>query len=162
PFQGYVMARFATDPKDKSGLGIKKVALLVDNRQAYSQGLARDFAEALTKLGGTVAANEKYQGGDQDFSAQLTRIKEAAPEAVFIPGYYTDVANIAKQVRNLGITVPLLGGDGWESVTEIGGDAIQGAYYSNHYSASEARPEVRAFVDKYQKKYGKTPDSMAA
>ena len=162
PFQGYVMARFATDPKDKSGLGIKKVAILVDNRQAYSQGLAKDFSDALVKLGGTVVDNEKYQGGDQDFSAQLTNIKAQSPEAIFIPGYYTDVANIAKQVRSLGISVPLLGGDGWESVTNIGGDAIQGAYYSNHYSADEPRPEVKSFVDKYQAKYHATPDSMAA
>jgi branched-chain amino acid transport system substrate-binding protein len=162
PFQGYVMARFATDAKDKSGLGVKKVALLVDNRQAYSQGLAKDFTDALTKLGGTVVANEKYQGGDQDFSAQLTNIKATSPEAIFIPGYYTDVANIAKQVRAIGITVPLLGGDGWESVTNIGGEGIQGAFYSNHYSADEPRPEVKAFVDKYKAKYNATPDSMAA
>jgi branched-chain amino acid transport system substrate-binding protein len=162
PFQGYVMARFATDAKDKNGLGVKKVGILVDNRQAYSQGLAKDFTDALTKLGGTVVANEKYQGGDQDFSAQLTNIKATNPEAIFIPGYYTDVANIAKQIRALGITVPLLGGDGWESVTNIGGDAIQGAFYSNHYSADEPRPEVKAFVDQYKSKYNATPDSMAA
>jgi branched-chain amino acid transport system substrate-binding protein len=162
PFQGYVMARFATDGKDKNGLGLKKVALLVDNRQAYAQGLAKNFADALTKLGGTIVADEKYQGGDQDFSAQLTKIKEAQPEAIYIPGYYTDVANIAKQVRGIGINAPLLGGDGWESVQEIGGDAIQGAYYSNHYSADENRPEVRNFVDKYTKKFSKTPDSIAA
>jgi branched-chain amino acid transport system substrate-binding protein len=162
PFQGYVMARFATDAKDKNGLGVKKLAVLVDNRQAYSQGLAKDFTDALTKMGGTVVANEKYQGGDQDFSAQLTNIKAQNPEAIFIPGYYTDVANVAKQVRAMGISVPLLGGDGWESVTNIGGDAIQGAFYSNHYSADEPRPEVKAFVDKYKTKYNATPDSMAA
>ncbi len=163
PFQGYVMARFATDGKDKSGLGVKRVAVLVDNRQAYSQGLAKDFTDALVKLGGTVAANEKYQGGDQDFSAQLTNIKATNPEAIFIPGYYTDVANIAKQIRALGLTVPLLGGDGWESVTNIGGDAIQGAYYSNHYSSDEPRPEVTSFVSQYKAKFsGATPDSMAA
>jgi branched-chain amino acid transport system substrate-binding protein len=92
----------------------------------------------------------------------LTNIKAANPEAIFIPGYYTDVANIAKQIRALGITVPLLGGDGWESVTNIGGDAIQGAYYSNHYSADEPRAEVKDFVQKYEAKYHSTPDSMAA
>jgi branched-chain amino acid transport system substrate-binding protein len=162
PFQGYVMARFATDPKEKSGLGVKRVAVLVDNRQAYSQGLAKNFSDALAKLGGTVVANEKYQGGDQDFSAQLTRIKEQSPEALFIPGYYTDVANIAKQVRAIGIAAPLLGGDGWESVTDIGGDAIQGAYYSNHYAPDEPRTEVKAFVDQFGKRFAKTPDSMAA
>src|SRR5262249_2813156 len=89
-FQGYVMARFATDGKDKNGLGIKKVAILIDQRQAYAQGLAKNFEEALTKLGGTVTGKESYQGGDQDFSAQLTKIKATAPEAIYIPGYYTD------------------------------------------------------------------------
>jgi branched-chain amino acid transport system substrate-binding protein len=162
PFQGYVMARFATDGKDKSGLGIKKVAILIDQRQAYAQGLAKDFETSLGKLGGAITGKESYQGGDQDFSAQLTKIKSSAPEAIFIPGYYTDVANIAKQARQLGLTVPLLGGDGWESVQEIGGDALQGAFFSNHYSSDEKRPEVQGFVDKYVKRYGKKPDSMAA
>jgi branched-chain amino acid transport system substrate-binding protein len=162
PFQGYVMARFATDPKEKSGLGIKKVAILIDQRQAYAQGLGKNFEESLVKLGGQVAGKESYQGGDQDFSAQLTRIKAQGPEAIYVPGYYTDVANIAKQVRGLGITVPLLGGDGWESVQEIGGDAISGSYYSNHYSSDENRPEVRNFVERYEKKYGRKPDSLAA
>src|SRR5258706_16484683 len=91
PFQGYVMARFATDAKDKSGLGIKKVALLIDQRQAYAQGLGKNFVESLVKLGGQVAAKESYQGGDQDFSAQIQRIKGAGAEAIYIPGYYTDV-----------------------------------------------------------------------
>ena len=162
PFQGYVMARFATDPKDKNGLGIKRVAVLIDQRQAYAQGLAKNFEESLLKAGGVIADKESYQGGDQDFSAQLTRMKGTNPEAIYIPGYYTDVANIAKQVRALGLTVPLLGGDGWESVQDIGGDAIQGAYYSNHYSSDEKRPEVKAFVEKYTKKYNKVPDSISA
>jgi branched-chain amino acid transport system substrate-binding protein len=162
PFQGYVMARFATDAKDKQGLGIKNVAILIDQRQAYAQGLAKNFEEALVKAGGTVAAKESYQGGDQDFSAQLTNIKGKNPEAVYIPGYYTDVANIAKQARNLGIKVPLLGGDGWESVAEMGVEALNGTYYSNHYSADEPRAEVKNFVEKYTKKHGRTPDSLAA
>lgn len=164
PFQGYVMAKFATDPKDQKGLGIKKVAILIDQRQAYSQGLARDFEIALLKVGGSIAGKASYQGGDQDFTAQLTQIKNAAPEAIYLPGYYTDIANIARQVRALGIppTVPLLGGDGWESVTEIGGPAIDGAYYSNHYAPEDPRPEVQAFVTKYKAKHGRVPDSLAA
>lgn len=164
-FQGWVMAKFATQPTAEKGLGVKKLAILIDQRQAYAQGLAKYFEEALTKLGGQVVAKESYQGGDQDFSAQLTRIKAANPEALYVPGYYTDVANIAKQVRAIGITVPMLGGDGWESVTDIGGAALVdggGSYYSNHYAPDEPRPEVKAFVDKYVKRYGKTPDSMAA
>jgi branched-chain amino acid transport system substrate-binding protein len=161
-FQGEVMAKFLTKPTAEQGLGLKKVALLIDQRQAYAQGLSKYFEEALGKLGGQVVAKESYQGGDQDFSAQLTRIKAAGAEAIYLPGYYTDVANIAKQARAAGLTQPLLGGDGWESVTEIGGQALEGAYYSNHYSVDEPRPEVKGFVDKYVKRFGKTPDSMSA
>ncbi len=164
PFQGDVMARFAygepTGPDH--GLGFRRVALLIDNRQAYSQGLAANFVDSFTRLGGSIVADEKYQGGDQDFSAQLTRIRQTAPQAIFIPGYYTDIANIARQAHALGINAVLLGGDGWESVTDIAGDALEGAYYSNHYAPDEPRPEVRQFVDRYAKLYGKTPDSMAA
>ncbi len=164
PFQGYVMAKFVTDPQGPSGLGLKRVAILVDQRQAYSQGLSRDFETALIKAGGNVVVKSSYQGGDQDFSAQLTQIKGANPEAIYIPGYYTDVANIAKQVRGIGIaqSVPLLGGDGWESVQEIGGPAIDGAYYSNHFAPEDTHAEVQSFVTKYKAKYGKTPDSLAA
>ena len=161
-FQGWVMAKFATDPAP-AGLGAKKVAMLIDQRQAYAQGLGKHFSTALTKLGGTIVADEKYQGGDQDFSAQLTRIKGTAPDAIYIPGYYNDVANIAKQVRGMGITVPMMGGDGWESVTDIGSDAIQGAYYSNHYDSADVKnPAVKSFVDKYTSRFKRAPDSMAA
>ena len=168
PFQGYVMARFVTNPKggpgDGKGLGMKRVAILIDQRQAYAQGLAKDFETALRELGGTVSAKASYQGGDQDFTAQLTQLKNSNPEAIYIPGYYTDVANIARQVRALGIPpeVVLLGGDGWESVQEIGGPAIDGAYYSNHFAPEDTRPEVQSFVAKYKSKFGKTPDSMSA
>jgi branched-chain amino acid transport system substrate-binding protein len=161
-FQGYAMARFATDPPAQHGLGVRRVAMLIDQRQAYAQGLGLYFSDALGKLGGAVVATESYQGGDQDYSAQLTRIRAARPEAVYIPGYYTDVANIAKQARALGIAVPLLGGDGWESVAEMGVEALEGSFYSNHYADDEARPEVRAFVDKYRHKHGRVPDSLAA
>jgi branched-chain amino acid transport system substrate-binding protein len=168
PFQGYVMAKFALMPKDGGkdahGLGIHRVAILVDQRQAYSQGLARDFESALVRLGGQVPIKVTYQGGDQDFSAQLTQIKNAAPEAIYVPGYYTDIANIAKQARGIGIppSVPLLGGDGWESVQQIGGDSIDGSYYSNHYAPEDPRPEVQRFVSRYKEKFGRTPDSLAA
>ena len=162
PFQGYVMAKFATDGTAEKGLGVKKVAILFDQRQAYSQGLARDFENALRKLGGTIVAKESFQGGDQDFSAQLTRIKGAAPEAIWIPGYYNEVANIARQARGMGLAMPLLGGDGWESVTEIGGPSLDGAYYSNHYAPEDPRPEVQSFVSRYKAKFGRVPDAMSA
>ena len=162
PFQGYVMARFATDAIAQHGLGMKHLAILIDQRQAYAQGLGRYFEAFFVKMGGTLVARESYQGGDQDFSAQLGRIASSGAEALYVPGYYTDVANIAKQARALGYEGPLLGGDGWESVQMIGGDAISGSYYSNHYPADEARPLVRRFVDEYHRRFGEVPDSMAA
>src|SRR5262245_9201525 len=122
PFQGTVMARFTHD-----NLHFNKVAIVRDVKQDYSTGLAQYFEEEFTRLGGTVVANEAYQGGDTDFRAQLTSIKNAAPDAIFIPGYYNDAGNICRQARSLGIAQPFLGGDGWSdpSLFPLGGDAIQ-------------------------------------
>lgn len=159
-FQGYVAAKFA-----KENLEVSSVAILFDQGSPYSAGLKDDFSREFTALGGSIAgAPQAYTGGDQDFSAQLTSIREANPEAVFIPGYYTDVANIALQARKLGLNVPLLGGDGWDSsqLAAIAGEAIEGAYYSNHYSHEEQRPEVQAFVQRYQARYNQVPDGLAA
>ncbi len=162
PFQGYVMARFATDPVDKNGLGLTKIALLIDQRQAYAQGLGKYFEAFFRKFGGHVVAKESYQGGDQDFSAQMSSIADSGAEAMYVPGYYTDVANIAAQARALGYKGPLLGGDGWESVQNIGGEAIQGSYYSNHFSSDEPREAVQRFVKRYRELHTDTPDSMSA
>jgi branched-chain amino acid transport system substrate-binding protein len=159
-FQGYVVAKFAAE-----NLGIKKFATLYDQQSAYSKGLKDDFAKALAGFGGTVVSEQAYTGGDQDFNAQITALRSAGPEAIFIPGYYTDVGNIAVQARKLGVDVPLLGGDGWDSskLAEIGGAAIEGAYYSNHYAAEEQRPEVGTFVTAYGAAYaGAVPDGLAA
>ncbi|HSS45017.1 MAG TPA: ABC transporter substrate-binding protein, partial [Thermoanaerobaculia bacterium] len=110
PFQGAVMATFAADT-----LKLKKVAILVDVRNDYSVGLQTFFRQHFKQLGGQVVSEQSYSEGDSDFHAQLTQIRSANPEAIYIPGYYTDVANIAKQVRGIGIpaSVPMLGGDGW-------------------------------------------------
>lgn len=159
-FQGYVVAKFARDD-----LRAKKVATLYDQGQAYSKGLNDDFKTWFVRLGGTVTTEQAFSGGDQDFNAQLTTIRGTRPDAIFIPGYYTDVGNIALQARRLGITVPLLGGDGWDSVQlpAIAGDAIEGSYYSNHYSHQEQRPTVVEFVSKYkQANGGVVPDGLAA
>ncbi len=158
-FQGYVGAKFA-----RENLKASKIAILYDQGQAYSKGLSQDFKKAFTKLGGAVPTEQAYTGGDQDFSAQLTSIRETKPEAIYVPGYYTDVGNIALQARKLGLKVPLLGGDGWDSskLAEIGGSAIEGSYYSNHYSHEEQRPAVQDFVKAYQAKYGQVPDGLAA
>ncbi|MEJ7599384.1 MAG: ABC transporter substrate-binding protein [Kofleriaceae bacterium] len=157
-FQGYVVAKFAVDNK------LKNVAILYDQAAAYSKGLAETFQSEIQALGGKVTTKQAYKKGDPDVSAQLQTIKTSGSDAVFLPGYYTDVGNIIRQARKLGIKQPFLGGDGWDSsaLAKIGGDAVEGSYYSNHYSFDEARPEVQEFVTKYKAKYGEVPDGLAA
>lgn len=160
PFQGTVMANFATNT-----LKAKKVAVFTDVKSDYSKGLAKFFKEGFLKAGGQIVSELDFNGGDKDFKGQLTAIKNAAPDAVFVPGYYTDVALIAIQAKQLGLAVPLIGGDGWESETlvKIGGDAVEGHYFSTHYASDAASPKVTAFVEAYKKRYnGKVPDAMAA
>src|SRR5262245_60248954 len=159
PFQGTVMARFAVDE-----LKVKKVAILFDFKQDYSVGLADFFRKKFTELGGEIVADERYTSGDIEFRAQLTTIRAAKPEAIFVPGYYTELGLIAKQARELGIDVPLLGGDGWDSekTLEIGGKAVEGYYFSTHYAADSDNPKVQEFVKRYTQKYSQTPDAMAA
>src|SRR5262245_15556025 len=160
PFQGTVMARFAIDE-----LKVKKVAILFDFKQDYSVGLADFFRKKFTELGGEIVADERYTSGDTEFRAQLTTIRAAKPEAIFVPGYYTELGLIAKQARELGIDVPLLGGDGWDSekTLEIGGSAVEGFYFSTHYAADSDSPKVQDFVKRYRQKYdNQMPDAMAA
>ncbi|QYU66126.1 ABC transporter substrate-binding protein [Leptolyngbya sp. 15MV] len=159
PFQGYAVAKFA-----RENLKYSKAAILYDQAQAYSRGLRDEFAKAFRAMGGEIVADQAYSSGDQDFSAQLTTIRASGAEAIFIPGYYTEAGNIALQARRLGITATLLGGDGWDSslLSEIGKDAIEGAYYSNHYSPDQPSEAVRIFVEKYTKEFGQTPDGLAA
>jgi branched-chain amino acid transport system substrate-binding protein len=158
-FQGAVMAKFCLNSLHKT-----KVAILKDVRQDYSVGFAQYFKDYFTKNGGTVIAEQSYSSGDQDFKAQLTSIKAANPEAVFVPGYYNEVGLIARQARELGLSVPLLGGDGWDSptLTQIGGPAMEGTYFSNHFSTDDQAPVVQDFVKKYTERFRKEPDAMAA
>ena len=158
-FQGWVQAKFA-----RESLKASNAAILYDQGQAYSKGLAEYFRSAFEKMGGRVVAEQAYTGGDQDFSAQLTTIRQAKPDLVFVPGYYTDAGNIAIQVKRLGITAPLLGGDGWESpqLAAIGKEAVEGSYYSCHYAYQEDRPEVAKFVNAYEAEFGAKPDSLGA
>ncbi|HZI02685.1 MAG TPA: ABC transporter substrate-binding protein [Archangium sp.] len=159
PFQGYVMAKFARDH-----LKLNRVAVLQDNKSAYSVGLTDVFSRKFSEMGGNLVATESYSKGDTDFRAQLTALKQTRPEALFVPGYYTDVGIIARQARELGLMVPLLGGDGWESdkLFELGGAAIEGSYYSNHYSVDNPDAKVQEFITKYKAAHGAVPDSVAA
>ncbi|MDB5048034.1 MAG: Branched-chain amino acid transporter, amino acid-binding protein [Fibrobacteres bacterium] len=163
PFQGLVMAKFATNT-----LKLKKVAVLRDIKSDYSVGLANFFVENFAKMGGTIVTDISYSQGDKDFTAQLTAIKAKNPDGIFVPGYYTEVGLIALQARKLGITVTLLGGDGWDSsdLWKIGGTALNGCFYSNHYSVDDPNPILQKFVKDYKTRYGKTsdsiPDAMAA
>ena len=160
PFQGEAIGRFAVEQ-----LGARRIAFLYPVNSDYGVGL-RDFvAQTVQSAGAEVVANESYsEKQDVDFKGQLTKIKAANPDVIVVPGYYTEAGLIAKQARELGITVPLIGGDGWDSdqTIQIGGDAIEGCFFVNHYSADEDRPEVQKFVEGYKKKYGgKIPDAMA-
>jgi branched-chain amino acid transport system substrate-binding protein len=158
-FQGYVVAKFV-----REDLKLSKAALIYDQAQAYSKGLKDDFAREFQKMGGAITTEQAYTGGDGDYSAQLTTIRESKPDVVFLPGYYTDAANVMLQARKLGLNVPFLGGDGWDSekLAEIGGKAVEGSYYSNHYAHEDPRPEVQNFVKNYQAKFGAIPDGLAA
>lgn len=160
PFQGTVMANFATKT-----LKAKKVAVFTDVKSDYSKGLAKFFKEQFVKNGGQIVTELDFNGGDKDFKAQLTAIKAASPDAVFVPGYYTDAALICVQAKQLGLNVPFLGGDGWESekLVEIGKDAVEGQYFSTHYHPDVGSPLSKRFVENYKKRWnGKTPDALAA
>src|SRR5690606_16307320 len=142
PFQGTVCAKFASDT-----LKAKTAAVFTDIKSDYSVGLSKYFIQEFSKTG-KIVGEESYSQGDSDFRAQLTRIKAANPDIIFIPGYYTEVGNIAVQARSLGIKQPFLGGDGWDSpkLAEIGKDAIQGSYFSTHFSTESKDPLVVDFV----------------
>jgi len=158
PFQGSTMAKFAADT-----LKAKTAAILRDVKNDYSVGLADFFRDEFVRHGGKILADVSYSEGDIDFKAQLTTIRGVQPDVVFVPGYYTEVGLIARQARELGITVPLLGGDGWDSprTVEIGGAAVNGCYFSNHYAADDPNPVVQKFIEKFRTKYSEVPDAMA-
>ncbi len=159
PFQGTVMAKFALSK------GWKNVAVLTDVKQDYSVGLAQFFKEGIVKAGGAIVKESSYSTGDKDFKAQLTSIKAGKPDAIFVPGYYAEVALIGKQAKLLGIKVPLLGGDGWvgDSLLKVAGNSLDGSYFSCHFSADDKSDAVQGFVKKFKAKFeGETPDDMAA
>lgn len=159
-FQGVMMSNFAYDD-----LKTKKAALLVDTTSDYSKGLAKNFKETYSKLGGSVVDEEAYQAKETDFRAVLTKIKGQKPEVLFVPGYYEEVGLIVRQARDLGLNVPILGGDGYESpkLAELAGKgALNNVYYTTHYSSNDDSQSVVKFRDAFKKKYSKEPDAFNA
>ena len=159
PFQGQMIAKFA-----KNKLNFTKAAILRDNKNDYSVGLANYFTAAFEALGGTIVSDEAYSEGDQDFKAQLTVIKSKHPQFLMVPGYYTEVGLIARQARELGLDAPMLGGDGWVSdrLIDIAQDALNGSYFVNHYWEKDPNPAIQKFVKDYRARYKANPDGLAA
>jgi branched-chain amino acid transport system substrate-binding protein len=159
PFQGTVVAKFA-----HRTLKAQRVALLSSVSSAQSVGLAKFFREQFTRDGGVVALEQKFSEGDKEFRAQLTAIRAANVDGIFVPCYYVEAALICRQARELGITVPIFGIDGWESpeLVAIGGAAVEGAYFSTHFSPENQSPVVVAFNEKFQKRWGTRSDTLAA
>ena len=160
PFQGVVAANFATEE-----LGVKNVAIYADNASDYAKGLAAAFKEQIEANGGTVVAEEAYVAKDTDFKSTLTLIKSKNPEFIFIPGYYEEVGLIVKQARELGIDVPLMGADGWDSpklVELAGGAALNNTFITNHYSSEDPDPKIQDFVTAFNEKYGEAPNAFHA
>jgi len=157
PFQGTVGGKFAYN-----NIGARKAAILYDAGNDYSVGLYENFIASFKSLGGEVVAAESYATGDKDFNAQLTKIKNANPDVVYLPDYYGTVALIAKQLRAQGIKAPLVGGDGWDGLTGNAGEEVLNGFYSNHYADDSTEPAVQNFVSAFKAKYGKAPNSFAA
>ena len=157
--QGKVIAKYATE-----NLKAKTIAILYNKDSDYSIGVAEAAKEQFEANGGKVVEYLSYNDGDKDFSAQLTNIKSSNPDVLVLPDYYSVVPVIADQARKIGITSQLMGGDGWDSpeLVKIGGDAVEGALFVNHYSPDDSDPEVQEFVNSYKEKFGQTPDAFAA
>ena len=158
PFQGTVCANFAAGKLEK-----KAAAIVFDNGNDYSKGLATEFEKAFIAKGGKIVAKEAYSVNDQDFSAILTKVKAANPDILFIPDYYSKVSLIAKQVRSLGMAdLAMLGGDGWDEIANNAGEEVVDCYYINHFSADSTDPMAVSFVSKYKAAYNnETPNALA-
>ena len=159
PFQGTVGANFVLNK-----LKLKKAVIFVDNSSDYSKGLASFFKQAYTSKGGEIVGEEAYLQKDTDFKAVLTKIKTMNPEILYVPGYYEEVGKIIKQARELGMNLPIVGGDGWDSpkLSEIAGAGpLNNTFFTNHYSPDDTSPASKAFVDAYVKAYNQKPDAPA-
>ena len=159
PFQGEAMADFAV-----LTLKARKAAILTDFNSPYSKSLAESFASRLESLGGQIVTNQVYVQGDRDYMAQLVSIRAKRPDVIYVPGYYGEIGLIAKQLKQLRLRQPLLGGDGWESdqLWQLGGLSLNGSYITSHYAADDPSTVVRQFVVDYKARYATLPDSLAA
>ncbi len=157
PFQGKVMALFA-----RNTLKLERVAILKDVKNDYSIGLSDTFKASFLAAGGKIVVEQSYSAGDTDFSAQVTAVKATAAQALYVPGYYSEVGAIARTAHRLGVKVPLLGGDGWDApeLFKIGGDALEGSYFSNHFAPEGASPRGKQFIEAFKKKYGDEPTGL--
>src|ERR1041384_563831 len=159
PFQGEVMAKFSAN-----NLKAKRAAILYDFNSDYSRGLYQVFKKSFIDLGGQIVSEQSYTQGDRDFSGQLTAIRSANPDVIYVPGYYGEVGVISNQTKQLGIKAPLLGGDGWDApqLWQLGGASLNGNYISNHYSVDDPSPAIQKFVADYKARYNVLPDALAA
>jgi branched-chain amino acid transport system substrate-binding protein len=158
PFQGEVLAKFAYND-----LKARKVAVLKDVQQDYSVGLTDAIQKTFQALGGEVLAPVSYSSGDADFKAILTQVRAQKPDAMFVTGYYPEAAIIVRQARELGMKIPVLGGDGWVGdALKNGREALANCFISNHYSGDNPDPVVQNFVKTYRAKFNREPDSIAA
>jgi branched-chain amino acid transport system substrate-binding protein len=159
PFTGKVMARFALDH-----LHAKRAILLTDVKQDYSIGVSDELRRYFSESGGEIIGSVSFSSGDTDFRAQLTEVRGMRPDVVFLPAYYTEAALILRQAKQLGISAPFVGGEGWDSpaLVQVAGKSADGNYYTNHFSAADPSPHVKKFVETYRAKYRATPDALAA
>jgi branched-chain amino acid transport system substrate-binding protein len=157
PFQGIVGADFAYET-----LGARRAAVLYDAGADYNTGLADEFKKQFRSIGGQVVADEAYQTGEVDFNAQVTRIRAANPDVIYLPNYYNDVSLQAKQLRDQGINVPLVGGDGWDGLTDNAGNEVLNTYWSSGFASDTTDPRGMAFVRAFQAKYNRTASQFAA
>lgn len=158
-YQGIAAARYATS---SDGINGKTAAMMVSKGDAYSEGLAAAFKETFEALGGSVVDTENYASTDKDYSAQLTKIKSAGVDVVYLPDYYNVVGPILQKAQEMGITAKFIGGDGWDSVQKDYADAAAGNYFTNHYAADNQAEIVQSFLSAYQSAYNDTPNSFAA
>ncbi len=157
PFQGRVLARFTIEDLD-----INKAAILFDEASAYNRDIAAIYREVFEETGGEVVAYETYTTGETDFTQQLANIKDAGADILFLPNYYEEVLLQAQQVRDLDLEIPILGGDSWGTMPVADRSALDGSYFSTHYSTDIASENAQAFIEKYEEAYGELPDDVAA